>query len=76
MKFVELKVGDTAWLYVGNHKGKYSKGVVKMIIDVPGWSYLHYVIEIPTHIENLLEIRCGYSVSENPDKAIGMYRNA
>lgn len=54
----DYKVGDDAWIFVGAHQGEMSKGKVLAILDgLPGWSYRHYVIEIPTHIEPLLEIR-------------------
>jgi hypothetical protein len=74
MKWIDLKVGDDAWIFLSHHKGKKSKGEVKMIIDVPGWSFSHYVIEIPTHVDNLLEIRCGFSVSDTEDGTLGYMR--
>lgn len=52
-----FNVGDEAWLYLAHHKGERTKGKVIAILDLPGYAFLHYVVEIPTHIDPLLEIR-------------------
>lgn len=58
----EYNVGDKAWIYIGNHKGKRTEGTVIAELDLPGYSFRHYVIEIPTSVDPLLEIRCGSSL--------------
>jgi hypothetical protein len=58
----EYKVGDKAWIYIGNHSGKRTEGTVIAELDLPGYSFKHYVIEILTSVDPLLEIRCGSSL--------------
>lgn len=57
--YKEYKVGDKAWIYIGNHKGMRTEGTIIAELDLPGYSVTHYVIEIPTSVDPLLEIRCG-----------------
>jgi hypothetical protein len=74
MQEIELSVGDLCWCYVGNHKGKLSKGKVVHILNLKGWPCKHYVIEIPTGVEPLLEIRDGLTVSDRAKGPIGFLR--
>ncbi len=74
MQEVELKVGDPCWCYVGNHKGEMSKGKVVHILNLNGWAFKHYVIEIPTSADPLLEVRAPWSVSDGANKPIGLMR--
>lgn len=53
----EYAIGDEAWCYVGSHEGHMSKGKVVAALDLPGYGYRHYVVEIPTSIDPLLEVR-------------------
>lgn len=76
MQVVDLKVGDTCWCYIGNHKGKMTKGTVVHILELDGWAFKNYVIEIPTAIDPLLEVRGPWSVSEHPRKPIGFHRKS
>lgn len=69
---VQLNVGDTAYYFASGHKGELSKGTVVHVFEL--YRRAHYVIEIPTHIDPVLEIRCSLSVSDAPDKPIGLWR--
>lgn len=56
------KVDDECFIYLGNHQGKRSKGKVIFILDLPDYSHPHYVIEIETSIDPLLEIRAAFTM--------------
>jgi hypothetical protein len=53
----DYKVGDQAWIFLDNHKGERSCGTVVAVLDLPGYSCNHYVVEVPTEIDPLLEVR-------------------
>jgi hypothetical protein len=76
MQWVELKKGDDAWIFMSNHSGELSKGRVLEVLDLSehGFTGEHYLIEIPTGIEPVLEVRDGFTVSDSADKPIGFLR--
>lgn len=75
MQWIDLDVGSDCWCYAGfNHKGKMSKGKIAAIVSLPGYHRPHYIVEIPTSIEPLLEVRDGFSISDDAIKPIGIYR--
>ncbi len=54
----DYKVGDDAWIYLGNHQGVMTKcKVIALLDNLPGWSFRQYVVEIDSHIDPILEIR-------------------
>lgn len=54
----DYQVGETVGIYYGNHKGELTEGKVVAFLDLPGWMHRHYVIELETSIDPLLEVRC------------------
>lgn len=76
MQWIDLDVGSPCWCYVGRHKGKMSKGKVAAIVRIPGYTRLHYIVEIPTSNGSMLEVRDGFSVSGSACKAIGFLRRS
>lgn len=75
MQWVDRRVGQDCWCFVGNHKGKMSKGKVVAVVDLPGYApSAHYIVELPTSIDPLLEVRDGFTISDAAKKPIGMYR--
>lgn len=79
MQNVKLNVGDDAWLYNGRTNKKtlsaeFSKGKVVHIFRLDGMLFDMYVIQIDTHIDPIYEVRDGCSVSDAPDKPIGLWR--
>lgn len=79
MKYVEANVGDTVWIHGIETRGgenKLTQGKVVHIFRPEGYSMDQYVVEIPTHIDPLLEVRDGFTVSDAADKPIGIYRRA
>jgi hypothetical protein len=73
------KVGDTVWIYGINRSNlKPSKGQVIKVVDLRDAGYTvgdHYVIEIPSHIEPLLEIRTWHNISQDELGPVGSLRN-
>jgi len=72
-------VGDTVWIYGINRSNlKPSKGQVIKVVDLRDSGYTvgdHYVIEIPSHIEPLLEIRTWHNISQDELGPVGSLRN-
>lgn len=74
----EYSVGDTVWIYgIGNNVKPTQGTVVKSFtIDYQGYNdEVHYVIAIPTHIEDLLEIRTWHTISQDSKGPIGSFRD-
>lgn len=53
----DYKIGDSAWIFVGDHGGDMSKGKVVAILDLSDYSDIQYVVEIPTSMDPLLQVR-------------------
>lgn len=73
----KYSVGDTAWIYGINRSNvKPVSGTVIKAIDLSGagYTYEHYVIEVPTHIEPLLEIRTWHNISQDEKGPVGSLR--
>lgn len=72
------QVGDTVWIYgINRNNTKPTQGKVIKIIDLSDAGYSvgdHYVVEIPTHIEPLLEIRTWHNISQDSKGPIGSFR--
>jgi hypothetical protein len=71
------KVGDTVWIYGINRSNvKPTQGTVIKSLDLSGagYTYEHYVIEVPTHIEPLLEIRTWHNISQDAQGPVGSLR--
>lgn len=71
----EYNVGETAWIYFGDHKGELTEGTVVHKFRLDGWlsTPWHYVIEIPTSIDPILEVRDPWTMSPAEDQPIGMW---
>lgn len=74
MTYVEAKLGDTVWIHGIEKNGLKTKGKVVHIFRPEGYTIDQYVVEISTHIEPLLEVRDGFTISDHKDKPIGMWR--
>lgn len=75
----DYKVGDKCWIYLGDHKGKMTKGKILQKLDLSEHGYClpgYYVIEIKTHIDPILEIRDPFSMSPSKDEPIGLWAMA
>jgi len=76
MKMLEFKKGDSCWIYMSGHEGKLTKGKVLEVLDLfeHGYTHLNYLIEIETGIDTMLEVRHGFTMSDNPEGPIGLWR--
>lgn len=70
-------IGDDVWIFGITTENKITKGRVVASIDLSDKGYgfdPHYVIEIPTHIEPLLELRTWHTMSQDENGPIGSFR--
>jgi hypothetical protein len=73
----QYAVGDTVWIYGINRSNvKSVSGKVIKSIDLSGagYTYEHYVIEVPSHIEPILEIRTWHNISQDATGPVGSLR--
>lgn len=73
----EYSAGDNAWIHGVSSSNKLTQGTVIASIDLSsqGFTELHYIISIPTHIEPLLEIRTWHTMSQDEKGPIGSFRS-
>jgi hypothetical protein len=74
----EYNIGDTVWIYGITVSNKITKGTIVASIDLSAQGFghdLHYIIEIPTHIESLLEIRTWQTISQDEHGPVGSIRS-
>jgi len=73
----QYELNEDAWIHLGN--GKLSKGKVIDIFDLEHAGYdketEFYIIEIPTEIDPLLEVRTWSQISQDAKGPIGAYRS-
>jgi hypothetical protein len=73
----KYNVGDTVWIYgVSRTNVKSTQGTVVKAFTIEGYNEVHYVVEIPTEIEPLLEIRTWQTISQTKDGHVGSLRDA
>lgn len=74
----EYAVGDTVWIYGINRSNvKPTAGKVIKIVDLRAEGYTvgdHYIIEVPSHIEPLLEVRTWHNMSQDASGPVGSLR--
>jgi hypothetical protein len=70
MQRIITEVGATVWIAMGNEN--LSEG--KVILRFRHHNEDQYVIEVKTHIDPILEVRCGFTLSDSKDLPIGMWR--
>ena len=72
-------VGDTVWIYGINRSNvKPAKGLIIKTINLTDSGYTngpHYVVEIPSHVEPLLEIRTWENISQDENGPVGSLRD-
>lgn len=72
------KVEDTVWIYgINRSNTKPVQGRVIKVVDLSdaGYSDVHYIIEVPTHIEPLLEVRTWHNISQDETGPVGSLRD-
>lgn len=74
----QYAIGDIVWIYgINRSNTKPVKGKVIKVIDLRDAGYAvgdHYVVEVPTHIEPLLEIRTWHNISQDERGPVGSLR--
>ena len=74
----EYIAGDTVWIYgISSKNAKPTKGKVIKVLDLSDVGYSdgpHYLVEIPTHIDPLLEIRTWETISQDEKGPVGSLR--
>lgn len=71
----KYNVGDVVWIYGVNRSNfKPSAGTVISVVKIDGYTDEHYIISIPTHIEDLLEIRTWHNISQDERGPVGSLR--
>ena len=72
------KVGDTVWIYgINRSNTKSTQGKVIKVVDLSNAGYSvgdHYIIEVPTHIDPILEIRTWQNISQDEKGPVGSLR--
>jgi hypothetical protein len=74
----QYAVGDAVWIYgITRSNTKPVQGKVIKAIDLSGagYTYEHYIIEVPTHIEPILEIRTWHNISQDERGPVGSLRD-
>ena len=73
-------VGDTVWIYGVNRDNNRSVQVTVIKVFTIDYSNYnkepHYLVEIPTEIEPLLEVRTWHTISQSKDGHVGSVREA
>jgi len=76
----KYNVGDTVWIYgISRDNIKSTQGTVIKRFTIDYGSYNnepHYLIEVPTEIEPLLEVRTWHTISQTKDGHVGSIREA
>ena len=67
----KYEIGDEAWIYMSNHRGKTTKSTVVHSFKLCGGK-TYYVCEVPTPIDPLLEVRCALSMADAEGAGIGL----
>jgi hypothetical protein len=74
----QYAVGDTVWIYgINRSNTKPVQGKVVKIVDLSDAGYSvgdHYIIEVPTHIEPILEVRTWHNISQDERGPVGSFR--
>lgn len=72
----EYKIGDDVWIHGINPSNKLTKGTVIFEVNLSSQGYTdpQYIIEIPTSIEPLLEIRTWHTISQDEKGPVGSLR--
>jgi hypothetical protein len=72
----KYSVGDAVWIYGINRSNvKPTAGKVVSVVNIDGYAGEHYIIAVPTHIEDLLEIRTWHNISQDSKGPIGSFRD-
>jgi hypothetical protein len=64
----KYEIGDKCWIFLSYHEGERTEGTVVHKFSLPGWCIPeHYVVEIPTPVDPLLEVHDPYTMRETSE---------
>ena len=69
----KYEIGDEAWIYIGDHKGKTTRSVVVHSFKLCDGA-IHHVCAVPTPIDDILEVRDIFTMAESADTAVGLWQ--
>lgn len=71
-------IGDIVWIYgINRSNSTPTAGKVIKVVNLhdAGYNDDHYIIEISTHIEPILEIRTWHNISQDETGPVGLFRD-
>lgn len=68
------EIGDKVWVHCGGEENPLNEGTVRAILKFSDYNMEQYVIEIPTHIEPILVVHDFFSMSEDAEGPIALWR--
>lgn len=73
---INYEIGDKVWIHGVTSTNNLTEGRIIHYLDLSkkGYPDIQYLIEIPTHIEPLLEIRTWQTISQDSDGPVGALR--
>lgn len=73
----EYNVEDIVWIHGISSSNKLTQGKIIGQVDLSerGYSEVQYIVEIPTHIEPLLELRTWHTISQDEKGPVGSLRS-
>ncbi len=72
MKMLIFDDGDDCWIGMGRRE--LVKGKVLMRVNIPGYLHEHYIIEVQTGVDPVLEVRDGFTMSDAVNRPLGIWR--
>ena len=77
MKRLEFKEGDACWIHIGGEGNPLIEGKVIHVFEIKEYTPTkYYVIDLPTGIDGIYEVRNGFQMSDSEYLPIGIWRNA
>ena len=77
MENLKFEMGDRCWIHEAQRSpdNPLTEATVVHKFHLDGWAIdWHYVVEVTTSIVPVLYVRTGHTMSDSPDKQIGMWR--
>lgn len=67
-------VGDSCWIYGGNHDGEKTAATVVHVFSLPDWVVpQHYVVQMESSIDPILAVRNAMTMAATEDEDIGLW---
>lgn len=73
-KYIKANVNDTVWIHGVDTEDGNPLCEVKVVHVFELYGREHYVVERETYIDPILFVRDGVSITDDPNKPIGLWR--